>query len=79
MNLFLQVHEPTFSAQGRLGRKLEGRDNYGLEPAILQNKNISLVTSGHAPLNANMNLAMPNVMASGTNTKLLYISGKYSE
>ena len=47
MNLFLQVHQPTFSAQGRLGRKLEGRDNYGLEPAILQNKNISLVTSGH--------------------------------
>tara|TARA_B100000749_G_scaffold270855_1_gene251070 strand:+ start:822 stop:4013 length:3192 start_codon:yes stop_codon:yes gene_type:complete len=78
MNLFLQVHQPTFSAQGRLGRKLEGRDNYGLEPAILQNKNISLVTSGHAPLNANMNLAMPNVMASGTNTKLLYISGKPS-
>ena len=78
MNLFLQVHQPTFSAQGRLGRKLEGRDNYGLEPAILQNKNISLVTSGHAPLNANMNLAMPNVMGSGTNTKLLYISGKPS-
>ena len=75
MNLFLQVHKPKFVAQGRLGRKLEGRDNYGLEPAILQNKNISLVTSGHAIFNDNMNLALPNVMGSGTKTMTMNIYG----
>jgi len=75
MNLFLQVHQPQFAVKGRIGNKLAGRDTYGLEPAILQNKNMSLVTSGHAPFTSNMNLSIPNVVGSGTKELGLFTSG----
>ena len=79
MNLFLKVHEPVFSVTGKLGRKLDGQgDTYGLDPAILQNKNISLVTSGRAVSNSSLEMLIPNVMGSGTINKFLYISGKPS-